>query len=313
VVAYELLAGAKPYKLKRGSAAEVEEAIATADAPLASATATDARTKELKGDLDAILNKALKKTTNERYATVDALARDFERYLTGQGVVARPDTVGYRLSRFVRRQKVPLLAAAVAISAFGLAIGAGATALVILALLVGLGAALWQAGLAREQARRARVEGRTAEAVKRFLLDIFETSNHNQADPQKAQQTTARELLDIGLSRIATSLRDEPEARISVLETLSEMYYQIGLRSDALRLQSEATDLARTTFGPHDLRFARIALICCITAPIVPSCRTLIEQRAALRWGRVTSSPQSSTIAARWSWQRETTAAPRGA
>jgi serine/threonine-protein kinase len=150
----------------------------------------------------------------------------------------------------------------VAAGSFGLAIGAGATALVILALLLGLGAALWQAGRAREQARRARVEGRTAEAVKRFLLDIFETNSHNQADPQKAQQTTARELLDIGLSRIATSLRDEPEARISVLETLSEMYYQIGLRSDALRLQREATDLARATFGPNDLRFARIALTC---------------------------------------------------
>lgn len=106
VVAYELLAGARPYKLKRGSAAELEGAIAAVDAPLASAVATDAAArKELKGDLDAILNKALKKNPEERYATVDAFAQDIERYLAGQRVIARPDSLAYRLTRFAKRYR----------------------------------------------------------------------------------------------------------------------------------------------------------------------------------------------------------------
>ena len=93
VVAYELLTGARPYKLKRGSAAELEETIATVDAPLASATATDtAARKELRGDLDAILNTALRKDAQQRYASVDAFAQDIERHLRGEPVLARPDS-----------------------------------------------------------------------------------------------------------------------------------------------------------------------------------------------------------------------------
>src|SRR5690606_8921346 len=77
VVAFELLSGTRPYRLKRGSAAELEEAIATADAPLASEIATEPEAKKaLRGDLDAILNKALKKDARDRYPTVDAFAHD---------------------------------------------------------------------------------------------------------------------------------------------------------------------------------------------------------------------------------------------
>ena len=79
---------------------------------------------------------ALKKSARERYATVDALARDLERYLAGERVVARPDSPAYRLARFGRRHRTPLVAAAITVAAFGLAIGVGATALVILALLL---------------------------------------------------------------------------------------------------------------------------------------------------------------------------------
>jgi len=261
VVAFELLAGARPYRLKRESAAALEQAITSDDLPLASAVADDqARRKSLRGDLDAILNTALKRRVGERYATIDALAQDWRRYLDGRRVLARPDTLVYRLSRLAARYRVPLLVAAIAAIAFALAIGFGATAVVILALLAGLGAAMWQARRASEQARIARVESKTAESVKRFLLDIFETSGHGQSDPRKAQQTTARELLDIGVQRISRALHNEPEARIAVLLTLSEMYYQIGLRADSAQLSREVVGLARETFGRRDVRFAQIAM-----------------------------------------------------
>ncbi|MGE5149083.1 MAG: protein kinase domain-containing protein, partial [Rhodospirillaceae bacterium] len=263
VVAFELLAGARPYKLKRRSAAALEEAIAGADVPLASAVTDDAvRRKRLAGDLDAILNKALKKHAAERYPTVDALAQDWRRHLEGHAVSARPDTLGYRVGRLARRHRVRLAAVGITVLTFGLAIGVGATALVMFVLLLGLGAALWQAKRAREQARLARAEGRKAEAVKRFLLDIFQTNSHAQPDPLKAQQTTARELLDIGVRRVNEALRDEPESHIEMLDNLAELYFQIGLRTDSIRLRRQATDLARHVFGPKDGRFARIAILC---------------------------------------------------
>ena len=260
VVAFELLAGARPYRLKRGSAAELEEAITGADAPLASGIAPDpAAAKELRGDLDAILNKALKKSPAERYATVDALAQDWRRHLAGVAVAARPDTWAYRATRLVQRHRTPLAASAVVVAAFVLAIGFGATAVVILALLVGLAAALWQASVARRQSAQARVqaalarkEAQRAQAAQGFMLDLFRTNTHQQADPLKAQQTTARELLDIGAARVSVALEDAPESEIQVLNTLSDMYVQLGLRDKAIAMQRRSVEVARRVHGPAD-------------------------------------------------------------
>ena len=88
VVAFEVLAGVRPYRLKRGSAAELEEAIASAEAPLASSVATEpALRKALRGDLDAILNRGLKKSPAERYPTMDAFAQDLRRWQIGRAHV----------------------------------------------------------------------------------------------------------------------------------------------------------------------------------------------------------------------------------
>ena len=142
VVGYELLAGARPYRLKRGSAAELEEAIASADPPRASdAAAGLALKRSLRGDLDAILSKALKKDSAERYPTVATLADDLQRHLHGEAVLARPDSRGYRARRFVARHRV----------------GVGAVVGVVAALGVGLVTALWQARQAREASSREAV------------------------------------------------------------------------------------------------------------------------------------------------------------
>ena len=174
VVAYELLAGAKPYKLKRGTAAELEETIATIDAPLASDMAPNgADRKALKGDLDAILNKALKKNPEERYATVDALAQDVQYHRSGSRVVARPDSLAYRLTRFGRRYRMPLAAAAITLGAFALAIGAGAAILLAVLLAIGLGVAVWQGRtVARERDHALRLVDRQ-EGVLSFLNTLI--------------------------------------------------------------------------------------------------------------------------------------------
>ncbi len=244
VVAYEVLAGARPYRLKRGSAAELEEAITGADVPLASTVAEDplAR-KALRGDLDAILNRALKKHPAERYATIDALAQDLGRHMRGEPVLARPDSPGYRLRKFVLRNRLTV----------------GAAAAVLVAIVSGAGLAMWQASVARArsmeasaQAALAKKEAQRAQAAQGFMLDLFRTNTHQQADPLKAQQTTARELLDIGAARVSVALKDAPESEMVVLNTLSDMYVQLGLRDKAIALQRRSVDVARRVYGPGD-------------------------------------------------------------
>jgi len=151
VVAYELLSDAKPYRLRRGSAAEMEEAIANAQPLLASEAATaPARRSALRGDLDAILNRALKKSVDERYPSIDAFAQDLARHMRGEPVHARPDSRWYRASKFVSRHRgAVVLASTLAAS-----------------VVVGSGVSIWQGRVARLQERRAVSETLRQQAVR---------------------------------------------------------------------------------------------------------------------------------------------------
>ena len=230
MVAYEVLAGSRPYRLKRGSAAELEESIATVEPGRASSSALDPRdARQLRGDLDAILNKALKKVSGERYPTVDAFARDLWRQLSGEPVEARPDGLGYRTAKFVRRHRVQVAAGALV----GLAVIAGTTI------------SLWQASEARLQAQRAQAAAATAEAVQGFLERVFLSNSGDQVDPRKARETTARELLDRGAERIDTELHDAPQARLRLLDVLAGMYGGMGLVDREISLRRKRWDELR--------------------------------------------------------------------
>src|SRR5580698_4662708 len=147
VMLYELLTGERPYRPKRDSRGALEEAIMQDDpvAPSrvtpseATAATRDTTTRKLvsalKGDLDTIVIKALKKTPAERYATANALDQDIARYLQGEVVLAQPDSVSYRALKFARRHRVAL----------------GAAAVLLLTLAGGLTATTYEAGLATEQ------------------------------------------------------------------------------------------------------------------------------------------------------------------
>ena len=135
VVLFELLCGERPYTLKRDSRSALEEAILAADVARpsqsikqeaqAKARSTTSRklASTLKGDLDTIVLKALKKLPADRYATADAFAQDLQRYLDGAAVLARPDSASYRAKKFVLRHKLPVVAS-IGVGA-ALAIGLG--------------------------------------------------------------------------------------------------------------------------------------------------------------------------------------------
>ncbi|HTV78056.1 MAG TPA: protein kinase [Steroidobacteraceae bacterium] len=137
VIFYELLTGMRPYRLKRDTRGALEEAIlqsepaapsqAGSSEPLAAARDTTARrlAHALAGDLDTIALKALKKTPAERYATANAFDEDIARFLRGDVVLAQPDSVAYRVGKFVRRHRLGIATAAVLVAT--LAAGLAAT------------------------------------------------------------------------------------------------------------------------------------------------------------------------------------------
>ena len=256
VVAYELLTEARPYKLKRGSAAELEEAIAAQDVPLASSTAGDPQlARQLKGDLDAILNRALKKNAAERYPTVDALAQDWQRYLEGRRVQARPDTLRYRASRFAARHRVPLLVVTLGVGIFALAVGLGEAAVIIATLAVGLVAALLQTRRATHDRDRAVAMANRNAAVNGFLETLI--TRAARAGPQTAEQ-----LLERSEKLIDDEIKGNAEHRAYVLGVLANCYTSLDDATRAAALLTRATDAARS-IGDAALRdslLSRLAL-----------------------------------------------------
>jgi tetratricopeptide (TPR) repeat protein len=140
VVLFELATGSRPYRLKRGTAAELEEAILAAEP-------VTRQGRPLAADLETILRKALRKAPGERYPTAAAFRDDLERFLAGRPVLAQPDSFAYRARKFVGRNRLAV----------------GAAGAVLAALVGGLAAALWQAGVARESERVAQAERARAE------------------------------------------------------------------------------------------------------------------------------------------------------
>ena len=120
VMLYEILTGERPYRLKRDTRAALEEAILQTDpvppsraavgetAATTRGTQTKKLSRSLKGDLDVITIKALKKSSRERYQTASALDEDIARFLAGEVVLAQPDSIAYRANKFARRHWVAI-------------------------------------------------------------------------------------------------------------------------------------------------------------------------------------------------------------
>ena len=153
VVAYELLAGERPYSFKSPLTADWD--VLTSEVRAPSTVARERTTaRNLRGDLDTIVLKTLKKEPGERYATAAAFADDLDRYLRGDPVLARPDSAGYRLRKFAVKHRIAV----------------GAAAAVVLALAAGLAVASWQLRIARAEKKRA-------EDVKEFVASIFRSAD----------------------------------------------------------------------------------------------------------------------------------------
>ncbi|WP_412061765.1 protein kinase domain-containing protein [Rubrivirga sp. IMCC45206] len=266
VVLYELLAGRRPYRLGGGSAGEIVRAVVEADperpstavardetvvradgsTEVVSAAAVgaargaspDRLRRRLRGDLDAIVLKALRKEPERRFPSAEALSHDIERYQAGQPVLAHRGSRAYRLGKLVRRHRPETALAGVVLAAI-------------------LGVALVSSTQARRLAAerdRAQTEATKAEEVAAFLVSVFE-----QADPTatRGDTLTAREMLAGGAARVERELAAQPEVQAAVLHTIAQAYRGLGRDDRARPLFERAVALRRRALGddhPETLR-----------------------------------------------------------
>jgi serine/threonine-protein kinase len=241
VLLYELASGQRPFASIDHAA--LQHAILEDEPARASRRSQSMASlpRGLRTDLDTIILKALKKSPHDRYPTVSAFADDLDRWLAGEPVLAQKDSPWYRARKFLQRNR--LLGA----------VSAGA----LLALVGGFGVALWQADVARQESARARDEASIAQATVAFLTDVFTANSTNQADPLKARQTTARELLDIAAAKIdSKDLGGTPEARAYILRTISDMYGELGLKEKAVDLGRQRLALLESLRPSDDVEIA---------------------------------------------------------
>lgn len=213
VLLYRLLSGALPYKATGSTTWALAKQICEQDPPPPSVTADEATTgygrfaKSLRGDLDNVVLKALKKAPEDRYPSAEQLSEDLHRYLRGFPVAARPDTTGYRVRKFVQRHR----SAAVAGGLF------------VIALIVGIVTTSWQA-------HRADVERQRAE---RHLNDVRELTSVYLADVYDAVAylpggTKARKLLVENSIKYLAALEHEAQDSPQLQHDLAVAYDRLG-------------------------------------------------------------------------------------
>ncbi len=207
VVLYELLVGARPWSLS-GSALPASFKRRFDAEPALPSNAVNASSvvsaKSLRGDLDAIVMKALRPEPGQRYQSASQLWNDIKRHLRREPVSARGDTRGYLFRRFVSRHKV----------------GVAAAAAVFVAISVGVGGVVWQAHKTALERDQVLAEIRRADAVKNYLLFMFRTAGENQG----AEPTTAKQVLDQSAKNLAEQYRDQPQTRAEIVEALGALY-----------------------------------------------------------------------------------------
>jgi tetratricopeptide (TPR) repeat protein/tRNA A-37 threonylcarbamoyl transferase component Bud32 len=225
VVLYELLTGRLPFGTRQQSAYDLQRAILEQEAALPSSVAAHSA---LRGDLDAIVLKALRKEPEQRYASAQDLADDIRRSLSGHAVLARKQTAVYRARRFARRH------------AWGLA---AATAIVIM-----VGAYVVTVTVQRARVERALAEAKTeaqkAEQVTDLILRLFEADQNTSF----ADSITVREILNRGLAR-TQQLVGQPVIRAQLLDVVGQLRAQWGDHDRARATLEEALTARRQALG----------------------------------------------------------------
>jgi len=241
LVLFELLTGRRPYNVTDRSAGSAERLICELEPPAPSAvvlrpdervSSTGTRTlvnpdelarrrgasphdlrRMLRGDLDTVVMTALHKDVGRRYQSVEQLASDVERYLTGFPILARKDSFSYRIAKFYDRHRLGVIMSGVA----------------MLCLFVGVAGVVYGYVHARRETRVAQLEAAKASQINAFLHEMLAA-----ADPEDGRtDMSVREVLDAASLRLEQDSFSMPEVRAAVHQTVGETYLNLGLHAEA--------------------------------------------------------------------------------
>jgi len=249
VILYELLAGQLPFDLSKLTPGEAEAMIvghnpekpsaaerrmtegagANPHAPAASKTAW--------ADLDVLCLTAMHKDLGRRYRSVEALIRDVDHYLKGEPLEARPDTVRYRLGKFVRRNRRAVSAAAL-----------------VLTVVVGL-VIFFTVRLAK--ARNAALEeAARTQRIQRFMMNLFQGGDEAAGPADSLRVVT---LLDRGVQQ-AQTLNHDPKVQAELYQNLGSIYQKLGKFDQADSLLRQALEQRKSLFGADSAEVAESLL-----------------------------------------------------
>jgi len=219
VVLYELLCGRRPFESRDGPVGDVARALSDAEPERPSVVITAERIASLSersgdrvrtrvaGDLDAIVLKAMRSDPDRRYGSAEELSADIGNHLSGRPVTARPDSLGYRLGKLIRRRRVETVAAA----------------LTLLSIVGGSLFSLRQARVADREKVRAQAEGQRASEVTRFLTTMLGAANPGAF----GRNVTVREVLDSAVVR-ANVLGAQPALESEVRMIIGGTFLSLG-------------------------------------------------------------------------------------
>jgi eukaryotic-like serine/threonine-protein kinase len=319
VVLYELLCGSRPHGVAGGSVAQLEAAVLNndplppsrrvvdvCDAAILAARSNTSQTlaKTLRGDLDAIVLKALAKTPEQRYASADALSSDISRWRHGDSVTARNPSAWSVLRKIVRRHR------------WAFSLGGLATVALISAAAV----ALVQGQLAKREALRAA-------SARDFLLELFQESS---PDRMRGVELTAKQLLEQGRLKANTQLGTQTQLQGELLLGIGQAQHQVGDTrgaQDALQQSATAFRAGGDAFGEASAYLAQLdvafdeddydtvdALLRTL-APLLPAVKTdpLLQLRWLVANGRFFNNVGNSDKAQSWLLQALALAKPSDA
>jgi len=260
VLLYELLAGSTPFEGKRLHAAAFDEmlriireeeppkpstrlsSIDTLPSVAANRHTEPARlSKDVRGELDWIVMKALEKDRNRRYETASGFAADIERHLHDEPVEAGPPSATYRFRKFARRNKGPV--AAIAGIVLSLALG-------LLLTTIGFMQASRERAVARSNESNARNEAVKATAISDLLREMLDSANPDIA--ARGSDYTVRQMLDAFSAHLGDQLKDQPEAEAAIRASIGNAYWRIGLNPDAEPHLKRALALRRQVLSADD-------------------------------------------------------------
>ncbi len=242
VVLYQLLLGRSPYRLKIETPAQLEQAIANADVQRASSAVTPEAAalrgcsvrslrRALAGDIDTVLEKAMAQNPARRYASAAAFAEDIQRHLASQPLLAQPDAPWYRLRKYIGRHQLQ----------------AAALGAVVLSLAIGLGLALWQASVARQERNAAREEAERSSAINFFFSDLLEEASRSEKPVSGSALVARAEAL------ARREFKDRPDALAAVLLSMGSLHNGQGRLPEARRVLEDAYAVVRDPAFRNDV------------------------------------------------------------